>query len=136
MKDKISEIFEIPAKPKSAMILSADKDDNRARDDADLARKNVRDLIETGREALLDMLEVARASEAPRAYEVVGSLMKQLADMNEQLLTLYKKENDIAIPASDNQPAGNVTQTLNQTIFVGTTTELTKALERINNEHP
>ena len=141
MKDTISEVLDLAPIPKQTQIVEYVTDGpNTVRTDAELAKQNIRDLLQTGKETLEDLIEVARSSEAPRAYEVIATMMKQLADMNSQLLELYKKESEAAGPKKgvpgevQDGASGNMTQ-INNTIFVGTTTELTKALERINNEH-
>lgn len=141
MKDTISEVLDLNPKPKTTQIVEYIEDGpNNVRTDAELAKKNIRDLLQTGKETLEDLIEIARESEAPRAYEVIATLMKQMADMNSQLLELYKKEAEAGASKKDVpgelQPGtpSNMTQ-INNTIFVGTTTELNKALERINNEH-
>ena len=62
-------------------------------DDYTKVRENLFGLIETGKEALLDMLEVAKQSEHPRAYEVAGNLIKQIADVNKQIIDIHKEKN-------------------------------------------
>lgn len=139
MKDNISDVFGIPDRPKQgSIVVYQSEEDTSIRSDANFAKKNIRDLLETGKETLEDLIELAKVSESPRAYEVVATLMRQMADMNSQLLDLYKKESDASIKKDvpgEAPPQGSLTQ-INNTIFVGTTTELTKALERISNESP
>ena len=74
-------------------------------------------------------LDVAKASENPRAFEVVGGLMKQLADINHQLLDLSEKRQKMSAPKK-NDPAGNQI-TNNNAFFVGSTTELNKMLNNM-----
>ena len=100
-------------------------------DDYVNVRDNLYDLMETGREALLDMLEVAKQSEHPRAYEVVGNIMKQLADMNQQLLDIHQQKQKLDVPNKKEQ-TGNVTT--NNAIFVGSTNDLSKFLNNMNSE--
>lgn len=100
-------------------------------DDYVNVRDNLYDLMQTGREALLDMLEVAKQSEHPRAYEVVGNIMKQLADMNQQLLDIHQQKQKLDLPNKKEQ-TGNVTT--NNAIFVGSTNDLSKFLNNMNNE--
>ena len=57
--------------------------------DYEYARGSMISVIEKGNEALSDMLSVAQQSQQPRAYEVVGNLIKQLADVNQQLMDLH-----------------------------------------------
>ena len=52
----------------------------KVEDDADFARCNIRSLIEKGNQAMDQLLQVANASEHPRAYEVAAGLIKNLAD--------------------------------------------------------
>jgi hypothetical protein len=94
-------------------------------------RDNLYDLLETGKEALLDMLEVAKQSENPRAYEVTGNLIKQLADMNQQLLDIHQQKQKLDAPNKKEQ-TGNVTT--NNAIFVGSTNDLSKFLNNMNSE--
>jgi len=76
-------------------------------------------------------LEIAKQSEHPRAFDVVGGLMKQLADINGQLLDLTEKRQKLLEkkPTANEQP--HVTN--NNAIFVGSTSELNKMLRQINN---
>ena len=68
------------------------KDDDRAEIDYDYARTNFYNIIETGTEALEQMLDVAKASEHPRAYEVVSTIMKTLVDANKDLVGMSEKK--------------------------------------------
>ena len=92
--------------------------------DYEITRTNLHKLLTQGQEAIVSALEVAKISEHPRAFEVVGGLMKQLADINHQLLDLSEKRQKLTIkPKTDT--AQHVT---NNAIFVGSTNELNKML--------
>lgn len=93
--------------------------------DYNSTRNNLHTLLKQGQEALFHALEVAKQSEHPRAFEVVGNLIKQLADINHQLLDLSEKKQHLAA----NKPQGNVT---NNAIFVGSTAELNKMLQNLS----
>ena len=69
------------------------------------------------------MLEVAKASEHPRAFEVVGSLTKTLVDANKDLLDIQKKVKDL-------QKEDEIPQNVTNALFVGSTTELQKMLKK------
>ena len=56
--------------------------DDKMNKDYEYARSNFYNVIESGTEALEQMLDVAKASEHPRAYEVVSTIMKTLVDAN------------------------------------------------------
>ena len=100
--------------------------------DYEKTRRNLHGLLETGREALMHALEVAKSSEHPRAFEVVGNLMNQLADINEKLLKLSEKKQklDNPVAAKGQEPAKQVTN--NNAIFVGSTSELNKLINNMN----
>ena len=68
-------------------------------DDAEFARTNIRDLISKGNSAIDNLLLVANASEHPRAYEVAAGLIKNLADLNKDLLEIQKRKRDRRTPS-------------------------------------
>lgn len=92
-------------------------------DDSEYARKNLRDLIDKGNKAMAHLLQVAKEAESARAYEVVGSLMKSLADLNKDLIDVHKKEQDLVPKNPATTPASGDVR-IDKAIFVGTTVEL------------
>lgn len=90
------------------------------------ARDNFYNIIETGTEALQQMLDVARASEHPRAYEVVSTLMKTLVDANKDLVSMGEKQKKDDVPESK-----TVT---NNNLFVGSTAELQQMIKNMKEE--
>ena len=99
--------------------------------DYDVSRNNLHKLLNQGQDALYHALEIAKQSEHPRAFEVVGNLMKQLADTNEQLLKLSEKKQKMDAPKHVEQgPTKQVTN--NNAIFVGSTSELSKLINNMN----
>jgi hypothetical protein len=111
-----SELVEVPLKRKKVEVPTD------AQDDYQYARKNLYDVIDKGNEALDYLLELAKASEHPRAFEVVGQITKTLVDANNNLLDLQKKIKDLS---KDEDKPQNVTNAL----FVGSTVELQKLLK-------
>ncbi len=97
-------------------------------DDYEVSRNNLRVILQQGQEALNKALEVAQQSEHPRAFEVVGNLMKQLADINQQLLDLHQQKQKLDEP-SKAEKAKQVTN--NNAIFVGSTAELNKLIKNM-----
>ena len=94
-------------------------------DDADFARSNIRDLIQKGNVAIDNLLQVANASEHPRAYEVAAGLIKNLGDLNKDLMEIQKRKRDLDPTQSKN----NSTTNIDKAVFVGSTTELVKFLK-------
>ena len=100
---------------------------NKIQDDFDVTRNNLRILLQQGQEALQKSLDVAMQSEHPRAFEVVGNLMKQLADINQQLLDLHSQKQKLDEPSK----ADKAKQVTNNAIFVGSTAELNKLINNM-----
>jgi hypothetical protein len=94
-------------------------------DDADFARQNIRELIEKGNLAVDGILNVAKESEHPRAYEVAANLIKNLSDLNKDLMEIQKRKKDLDTQAAKRSGDVNV----DKAVFVGSTTELVKFLK-------
>jgi len=92
--------------------------------DYEYTRGNLYSIIEKGQEAINGILELAQESEMPRAYEVAGQLIKNVADATDKLMDLQKKLKDIDETKQSRGPT-NVTNAL----FVGSTAELSKLLK-------
>ena len=92
--------------------------------DFEFARKTYYDLLVKGSEALEEMMEVARATEHPRAFEVLSGMMKNMADVNGNLLDLHKKKKDYHKEEAPKELPRNTTNNL----FVGSTSDLQRML--------
>ena len=91
--------------------------------DFQYARENLYNLIERGQDGLEELLEIAKQSQHPRAFEVVGQMIDKLANTNKELLNLHKTKKDIQVEKTSGPT--NVTNAL----FVGSTSELQKLLK-------
>lgn len=94
--------------------------------DFDYIRANLKDIIATGQDALHRLLMLAQTSDQPRAYEVVAILMREIASANKDLLNSHKVKFETVNPAEKQNTVNN---TQNNTIFVGSTSELSKVLK-------
>ena len=93
--------------------------------DYEYTRGNLYSIIEKGQEAIDGILELAQESEMPRAYEVAGQLIKNVADATDKLLTLQQKLKDVQEEKESKGPT-----TVNNALFVGSTAELQKLLKQ------
>lgn len=93
--------------------------------DYEYSRETYYDLLEKGRESMELMVEVARESEHPRAFEVLSNMMKNMADINDKLMALNKQKKEIDRVDEPKQIAG----TTNNNLFIGSTTELQRFLQ-------
>ena len=120
-----AEVETIEEKIEKVAVVSDD-----IKKDYDYTRGNLYSLIEKGQEAINGILELAGESEMPRAYEVAGQLIKNVADATDKLMDLQKKLKDIDETKSSKGPT-NVTNAL----FVGSSAELSKLLKNgLNSE--
>ena len=99
--------------------------------DYEFTRETLYDLIEKGREGIEEMIEVARQSEHPRAYEVLATLIKDTAQTSEKLMDLHRK-----IQSIDQMmlPAPKQESSTTNNLFIGSTTELQRMLKDLNND--
>ena len=107
-------------------ILILEEENKNVDIDYEYSRKTYYELIEKSKESLDLMLEVAKESEHPRAFEVLGNMIKQISDVNDKLL-------DVNIKMQKAKSQDEVKQLENTTnnLFVGTTTELQRMLKQI-----
>jgi len=112
-----------------AEILKVKSSDDITKD-YEYTRGNLYSIIEKGQEALNGVLELAQESEMPRAYEVAGQLIKNVADATDKLLDLQKKLKDVNEEKESKGPQ-NVTNAL----FVGSTADLQKMLKDMDNKN-
>jgi len=120
--DIISTKDEMKSIEKKIEIINESGSDDLKKD-YEYSRGNLYSIIEKGQEALNGILELAQESEMPRAYEVAGQLIKNVADATDKLIDLQKKLKDI-----DEQKVKGPTNVTNA-LFVGSTAELSKILK-------
>lgn len=101
--------------------------DNEAMEDIALSRKTLRDMIKKGADAVTDIGVIANSSEHPRVFEVMGQLIKTVAETATDLVQLQKTKKEILEP--DNRSGGDSFNVENA-VFVGSTTDLQKLIKR------
>lgn len=130
----MEEIFDVTPKSESTVPAVIEKketpvatvDKTQDLEDAyQQSRDNLQDLIDQGKEAMESMLEIAKASEHPRAFEVYGTLLKNVLDANKELLGIQKQIRDIS-SSGKKESTGT---TIDKAIFVGSTAELNKLIK-------
>lgn len=117
-KDIVSESSKIVKSPK--------KGEEESEYDYDYTRGQLYSLIEKGQEAIDGILEIAQQSDSPRAFEVAGQLIKNVADTTDKLLDLQQKMKKL----KEEDPSAPRSVTNNNTLFVGSTAELQKLLKQ------
>ena len=134
LEDKVNEILGVETKApveqkeyKTLVPRVEDKDKADVDNDYKYSRENYYNLIEKGQEAIQGILDIAQEGQHPRAYEVAGQLIGQVATTVDKLQDLQKKLKDLKeVPNKTNANIKNA-------LFVGSTAELQKMLKQ-NNE--
>jgi len=133
--DKLNDIFDVQGKIVEQVlpvvveqvkepVATGAPNDESIDADYEYARENLKLFIEQGKVAMENIIFLAKEGESPRAYEVVGQLIKTLSDTNKDLLDLGKKVKDLKSKKDDTQQPQHVTNAL----FVGSTAELQKLI--------
>lgn len=128
--DSMSKIFDVTPSittEKPVIIRDQPSNLNLEQDLADAyqqSRDNLQDVIDQGKDAMDDILRIAKESEQPRAFEVFGTLLKNVVEANKELIAMQKQMRDM-----DNKKESSTK--IDKAIFVGSTSELSKLLKGV-----
>lgn len=127
---KIDESLNTTSEPIDVTPIKKEKPDRLTKDDItkdyEYTRSNLYSLIEKGQEVLNGIMELAEETSSPRAYEVAGQLLKNVADNTDKLMKLQKDKKEV------NEEVKGPTSVTNNAMFVGSTAELQKMLKEMN----
>ena len=133
LNKNLSEIFDVTPIEKVEALPATKKELLPANDEVleqDLgdayqqSKENLQGIIDQGKEAMEEILEIAKAGQHPRAFEVYGGLLKNMVDANKELLSIQKQMREMSgIKNETNQT------NIDKAIFVGSTSELSKLLK-------
>ena len=127
LENNMEEIFELPSSPPISdekMEVLPYQEDDTVDTDIDYARENLYKIVESGNDALETLLNVAKASESPRAFEVVQQFIKTMADANKDLVELQRKKK---LLKGDVEKAKEI----HNNLYVGSTAELQKMIKEM-----
>jgi hypothetical protein len=135
INEKLSEIFDVEPiqinnQPKVntdiVIVAEASTSLDLIDSDTEFARQNIRELIKKGGFAIDQILEVAKQSEHPRAYEVAAGFIKNMADLNKDLLEIQKRKKELhGVSSKESSKDVNI----DKAVFVGSTAELMKLIK-------
>lgn len=125
--DKIAEALDLtPLIPQKKELTFVKSDD-----DYQMAKGNMENVIDVGTNALSELASMANLSQDPRVYRVLTELISAMTTANKELMDIKLKQVNI----EQKQQKDNSPQTVNQNLFVGSTAELVKLLEKTKNEN-
>lgn len=117
--NKLNDVFNIDTQVDLPVVSSVLENQES---DFDLARNTLRNLIFKNEDAITELLHISKHSEHPRAYEVVGQLVKAQSDIAKELLNLHKTKKEISSDSPEN------IKTQNNILFAGSTSDLMKII--------
>jgi hypothetical protein len=128
----LSEVFDVtpidkPEPPKKQPLTTSYKQpdiDSDLTDAYQQSKENLQGIIDQGQEAMYEILEIAKAGQHPRAFEVYATLLKNMTEANDRLLKIQKEMRDISGIKKE-----STTTNIDKAIFVGSTSELSKLLK-------
>ena len=114
----------------SVKNIIANAYNDSAKNDFEMARSNIHEVIQNGANAIEKLSQIADSSQHPRAFEVLAKLMDTVVSANKELLALQKEIREIdAKDATVNEQSKQITNNL----FVGSTADLQKVIENFKN---
>lgn len=117
-----------PEKKQNKEVSPVVEDTIDRQEDYTLARNTFRGLIDKGNDAIEGITDLAKQSESPRAYEVLATLMKTVAETTKDLYDLQKKTKDL-LTNNNEKKLDETNITVDKAVFVGTTAELLKQIK-------
>jgi len=115
------------------VVLETEKVPGDIEQDYALSRRTFRDLIDKGNSAIEGITDLAKESESPRAYEVLATLIKTVADTTKDLYDLQKKTKDLT--SEEKKVADASVTNIDKAVFVGSTSDLLKQIKDKENEN-
>lgn len=112
--------------PKQTEIINTPHEEDDIKADYNLSRRTFRDLINKGNQAMESLTDLAKESESPRAYEVLATMMRTVADTTKDLFELQNKNKNLR--KEDNPKQEQIT--VEKAVFVGTTAELLQKMKQ------
>ena len=125
--EKIFDVTPVEEKKKTSEIVSVKYNEPDVKQDLTDAyqqsKENLQEIIDQGKDAMEVILQIAKDGQHPRAFEVYGTLLKNMVDANKELLNIQKTMRDM-----DGKKKGDGDTKIDKAIFVGSTAELNKIL--------
>jgi hypothetical protein len=129
---KISEFFDVTSvevkKESKPVVLQQNYNKPDMKQDLTDAyqqsKENLQEIIDQGKDAMEELRQIASAGQHPRAFEVYGTLLKNMVDANKELLNIQKQMREM-----DEDKKKQSGTNIDKAIFVGSTAELNKLIK-------
>ena len=132
LNKNLSEVFDVTPIPEekkvSLPVVAAKYNEADIKQDLNDAyqqsKENLQGIIDQGKDAMEEILNIAKAGQHPRAFEVYSGLLKNMTEANDRLLKIQKEMREME---SIKKETNNTN--IDKAIFVGSTSELSKLLK-------
>lgn len=104
-----------------------------ASEDFDTARKNLLEIVETGKEAMSELLQLSVGSQDPEAYSALASILKTMIAANKTLLDTHKQIREINDMDNHEDNPLNIN---NSNVVIMTTTDMARLIKKASDEKP
>ena len=130
---KMAEVFDIvptekvvaePVEKKDLVPVNPETLNDDLGDAYQQSKENLQELIDQGKEAMEEILQIAKVGQHPRAFEVYGTLLKNVVDANKELLAIQKQMREMSGVKNKEQSTN-----IDKAIFIGSTAELNKLIK-------
>ena len=125
--DVVEDATSVISSPVASNVPSS-KNEEEIDIDYKYQRENLYTLVERGQDAIVGILDIARESEHPRAYEVAGNLIKNVADVTDKLMILQEKLKKVK------EESHTGPKSVTNALYIGSTAELQKLLKEKNKD--
>lgn len=128
--EKIFDVTPVPESPKPLVPVEQKQEIDGVdlkgdlKDAYEQSKDNLQELLDHGKEAMEEIYQIAKAGQHPRAFEVYGTLLKNLVDANKELLNVQKQMREM-----DGKKKESGDTKIDKAIFVGSTAELNKLIK-------
>ena len=126
-----SKVLPVETKQNLPVVSNAEEPDlKQDLDDAyQQTKENLQELIDNGKDAMEELIQIAKSGQHPRAFEVYATLLKNVVDANKELLTVQKQMREM-----DGKKKEVNNTNIDKAIFVGSTTDLQQFLKNNGNQ--
>ena len=97
--------------------------------DFNTARKNVLEVIDTSRDAIVELSDIAHQSGDDKFYDSLTSALKVMLEANRDLLDMHNKIQKLT------ENIGGAVKSIQNNLFIGSTSDLQKMLDDLKKKH-
>ena len=129
----VEDVVDVTPRNSEIQNFSNEPEDATMESDAMAVRSTLYNLLKQGEEAFEDLKRIAVAEESPRSFEVLNSMLGNLSDIAVKLIEVHERKQKINRGKEPEKQAVNNGTVNNNTVFVGTTSDLQDMIRQISN---